>query len=151
MVINDTRGIWSSAFSLSKSVARATSSKNSVKEPVASANSCWPSVKSLIPFKSSSIFSILLIPSGVPSFFKSNTMRVRLVTSSAVSKALAFSLKTCRLLMSVTKSVSFCAVPAFTPIWSSCARSATSKIEHPCCLAPTTSLSTVVCPIPLAG
>ena len=151
MVINATRRVSSSAFSLSKSVAKATSSRNSVKAPVASASSSCPSVKSLIPFKSSSIFSILLMPSGVPSFLRSTTIRVLFVTSSATSKALAFSLKTCKLLIRVTKSESFCAVPALTPIFNSKARSATSKIDKSCCFAPTTNLSTVVCPIPLAG
>ncbi len=128
MVIRATRS--SSPVSLSRSVASATSSKNSPISPLASANSFCPSTKSLIPFNNSSIFSILPIPSGVPSFLNSNKTPDFLATCSARVKASALSFMIWKLLIMATKSPNFLFVPEliFKSILSRL--SITSKIER---------------------
>ena len=78
-------------MSLSNSDAKATSSKKSLKVPLESTTSSSPSTKSFIPLINSSIFSILLIDSGVPSDFKTLIIPILLITCSTISKALSFS------------------------------------------------------------
>ena len=110
MVINETF-FCVSFLSLSNSEINATSSKNSLKEPSEFITSSWPSIKSLTAFNNSSMFSILLTDSGVPSAFKRLITPILFKTSSIISKAFKLLFLSCKVFIRFKKSISLVFVP----------------------------------------
>ena len=73
-------------------------------------------MKSCTAFISSSMFSILLIASGVPSFLSKLTIPTLFRTSFKISNAFKFSFEIWKLLIMLKKSNNFSFVPLLTLI-----------------------------------